>query len=114
MAPVAPVPSVVWLLIAVIGAGVYALRLSFIQLQGIVEGFPPRFERALTFVPAAVLAALITPALFPLGGPITDTVFNVRAAAGALAVVTAWRTGSMIATILVGMGVLWTATVLLG
>lgn len=107
-----PQPAFLWLLIAVLGVGVYALRLSFIHLHGIVQGLPPRLERALSFVPAAILAALVAPALFPIDGSIADTVFNARALAGAVAVATAWRTGSMVATILVGMGVLWTVTLL--
>lgn len=107
-------PWFVWLLVAVLGAGVYALRLSFIHLHGVVEGFPPRVERALTFIPAAILAALVTPALFPLDGSLAGIVLDARPLAGALALTTAWRTGSMIATIGVGMGVLWAVTFLIG
>jgi branched-subunit amino acid transport protein len=108
-----PRPEFVWLLVAVLGAGVYALRLSFIHLYGVVEGVPPRFERALTFLPAAVLAALVAPALFPLDGSTGGIVLDARALAGALALATAWRTGSMIATVGVGMATLWTVTFLL-
>lgn len=114
MTPRTNPPFFFWLLIPVLGVGVYALRLSFIHLHGVVESFPPRLERALTFIPAAILAALITPALFPLDGSLAGIIFNARALAGALAVATAWRTGNMIATIAVGMGVLWTVTFLLG
>lgn len=113
MASTGPGPALVWLLVAVLGVGVYGLRLSFIHLHGVVESLPPGFERALTFIPAAILAALVTPALFTLDGSLVGTVLNARALAGALALATAWRTGSMIATIGVGMGVLWTATFLL-
>ncbi len=107
-------PWLVWLLVAALGTGVYAMRLSFIHLHGVVERFPPRLERALGLVPAAILAALVTPALFPLEGSVTGAVFDLRALAGAIALATAWRTGSITATIGVGMGVLWTGTVLLG
>lgn len=103
-------PGVVWLLVVVLGIGVYALRLSFIEFHNIVENFPPRIERALTFIPAAILAALITPALFPLDGSVVTVVFTERALAGAAALATAVRTQNMIATILVGMGVLWGLT----
>ena len=106
-------PTFPWLLIAVLGVGVYAMRLSFIGLRGVVEELPPGVERALTFIPAAVLAALVTPALFPLAGSVVDTVVTPRALAGALALVTAWRTENMIATIGVGMAVLWAATLVL-
>lgn len=114
MTPPSSTPLFIWILIPVLGLGVYALRLSFIHLHGVVESFPPRLERALTFIPAAILAALVTPALFPLDGSLAGIIFNARALAGALAVATAWRTGSMIATIAVGMGVLWTVTFLFG
>lgn len=107
-------PWFVWALAAVLGVGVFGLRLSFIHLRGVVEAFPPRLERALTFIPAAILAALVAPAMFPLGGPLVGTVLNARALAGALALVVAWRTESMIATIGVGMAVLWVATGLVG
>ena len=102
-----------WLLIGVLGLGVYALRLSFIGLEGVVEGLSPGVERALGFIPAAVLAALITPALFSLDGSIIDTVVNLRTVAGTIALVVAWRTGSMIATIGAGMAVLWAGSFLL-
>ena len=102
-----------WLLIGILGLGVYALRLSFIGLQGVVDGLSPGVERALAFIPAAVLAALVTPALFPIDGSIVDAVVNLRTVAGTLALVVAWRTGSMIATIGAGMGVLWAGSFLL-
>lgn len=114
MASADPKPLFVWFLVAILGVGVFGLRLSFIHLHGIVEGFPPRVERALRFIPAAILAALITPAIFPLDGPLVDVLLNARVFAGALALATAWRTRSMIATISVGMGVLWIVTILLG
>lgn len=112
MPSISPTSGLVWLLIVVLGTGVYVFRLSFIHLHGVVDDFPPRLERALTYMPAAILAALVTPALFPMDASITTTILNVRALAGALAVATAWRTGSMIATIGVGMGVLWSVGVL--
>lgn len=114
MDPASAAPTVVWLVIAILGAGVYMLRLSFIHLHGVVEGFPPGLERALTFIPAAILAALVTPALFPVDGSFPELVLNARALAGALGLATAWRTGSMLATIGVGMGALWLFTFLLG
>lgn len=103
-------PVVVWLLVVVLGLGTFGLRLSFIGLHGRIDGFPPRVERALSFVPAAVLAALVLPDVVSLGGPVVEP----RLVAGALAAVVAWRTGSMLATIGVGMGTLWLVRFLLG
>lgn len=102
-----PDPGSVWVLILVIGAGTFALRLSFIQLYASMEAFPPRVERALRFVPVAVLAALIAPALLSLDALLVGAVLDPHLIAGAVAFVVAWRTNSMTATIGVGMGVLW-------
>lgn len=106
--------GVVWLVILVLGTGTFVLRLSFIQLYAWLDAFPPRLERALGFIPAAVPAALVFPALFPVGGSVVDTLVNPHAAAGGLAAVVAHRTGSMTATIAVGMGALWSVRFLFG
>ncbi|MFB6107768.1 MAG: AzlD domain-containing protein [Haloplanus sp.] len=96
-----------WLLVVVLGVGTFALRLSFIQLYGRLGAFPRGVTRALGFVPAAILAALVFPALFPLGGSVADTLVGPHAVAGGVAALVAWRTRSMTATIVVGMAVLW-------
>lgn len=103
-----PPSGLVWTLVALLGLGTYGLRLSFIELRGWVESFPPWLEPALAYVPAAVLAALVAPALVSLDAGLTG-VLNARALAGALAAVVAWRTGSMLATIGAGMAVVWAA-----
>ncbi|MFB6154830.1 MAG: AzlD domain-containing protein [Haloferacaceae archaeon] len=105
--------GLLWTLIALVGAGTFALRLSFLQLRGLVDEFPPALERPLSYLPVAVLAAIVFPALFTLDGT-PGGVINVRVFAASLAVVVAWRTRSVVATIVVGMGVLWTATFLFG
>lgn len=103
----------VWVLIGLLGVGVYALRLSFIHLHDVVERFPPRIERGIGFIPAAILAALVTPAVVAVDGSLAAAVLDLRVLAAAVALGTAWRTGSMIATIAVGMGILWAGTFLL-
>ena len=98
-------PPLVWALIAVIGAGTWLLRISFLTLLGRVDQVPPTVARVLRFIPAAVLAALVLPALthatgeFDLG---TD-----RFAAGVRAALVAWRTRNGLATSSVGRGCLW-------
>lgn len=95
----------IWALIAIIGAGTWVLRLSFLSLLGRVEQVPPTVARVLRYIPAAVLAALVLPALTHGGGEFdlaTD-----RFAAGALAGLVAWRTRNVLATISVGMVCLW-------
>lgn len=98
--------GLMWLLILVIGLGTFLMRLSGIQLFG-EHGMPPRLKRALRFVPSAVIAAIVVPAIV-YGGP--DPGFhleNLRLLAGVLAAVVAWTTRSVLATLGIGMGSLW-------
>lgn len=94
------------LLLATVGT--VAFRASFVFLFGRLDEVPPTVERALRFVPAAVLAALVAPALAFSGDVLALSVDNHRLVAGLLAAVVAWRTESMGATLVVGMGALWT------
>jgi branched-subunit amino acid transport protein len=95
-----------WGVILAIGALTYLIRLSFIALFGYVEEIPAGLERALRYVPAAVLAALVFPSFITVapdaGGVAVDTLV-----AGGLAVAVAWRTESVFATMAAGMGSLW-------
>jgi branched-subunit amino acid transport protein len=106
----------IWLVIVAAGGGTLALRLSFILLFGRIDTVPPRVVGVLRFVPAAVLAALVAPAIVALSTAVGDPVglaFDpAKVVAGAVAAVVAWRTESVLYTIGVGMGVLWTLTLL--
>ena len=104
-----PAPGLVWGLVVVLGVGTFALRVSFIQVHAWVGEFPAWLERTLIYIPPAVLAALVFPALFSIEGSLATGLVNERALAGGVAAAVAWRTGSMIATIAVGMGVVWLA-----
>lgn len=95
-----------WLLILVIGVGTFALRLSFIQLAGSIA-VPNVLERALRYVPAAVLAALVTPALVYADGIPHLSIQNERLLAGGVAAIVAWCTRNVLFTIVAGMAVLW-------
>jgi branched-subunit amino acid transport protein len=98
-------PPLVWLLIGVIGIGTWVLRISFLALLGRVDQVPPTVARILRFIPAAVLAALVLPALTHATGEFDLT--TDRFAAGLVAGLVAWRTRNVLATIAVGMGCLW-------
>lgn len=106
--------GIVWLVVVVLGLGTFGLRLSFIQLYTWIDEFPLRVKRALGFIPAAILAALIFPELFVRDGTFVGVVLDARVLTGGLAAVTAWRTGSILATIGVGMRTLWGVQFLLG
>ncbi|HEX6989761.1 MAG TPA: AzlD domain-containing protein [Bacillota bacterium] len=96
-----------WGAIAVMAAAAFVLRLSFIGLEGRMS-LPPLVRRALALLPAALLPALVLPAVAaPHGALDLSPLSNPRIGAALLAAVIARRTGSMVATIAVGMGALW-------
>jgi branched-subunit amino acid transport protein len=69
---------------------------------------PELVTQALKFVPPAVLMAIIAPpVLLPDGERIALGFSNAPLYASLVAVLVAWRTKNLLATILVGMGVLW-------
>jgi branched-subunit amino acid transport protein len=96
----------VWL--TILGAGIitFAIRLSLIALMGRVE-VPPLIQRALRFVPPAVLSAIIFPELLMRNGALDASLGNTRLLAGVLAALVAWRTKNVLLTIGVGMAALW-------
>jgi branched-subunit amino acid transport protein len=95
-----------WLLILGMGAITFAIRLSMILLLGRVE-MPPLLQRALRYVPPAVLSAIVFPELLRPEGQLDVSFGNERLLAGVLAALIAWRTKSVLLTIAVGMGALW-------
>lgn len=104
----------VWLLVVALAIGCFALRLSFIQLHGWLVEFPSPLEEALAYLPPAILAALVLSQLYVPAESVVTAVATPRVVAGGVAAAVAWRTGSMLATIGVGMGVLWGLQFLLG
>lgn len=95
-----------WSVVVVIGVITFLQRLSFIQLQDRVR-LPALLQRALRYVPAAVLAALVVPALVRPEGFIDLSLGNERLIAGVLAAAVAWWSGNVLLTMAVGMGMLW-------
>ena len=93
-----------WTIILLVGALNYASRLSFISLFS-RRSIPPLLARALRFVPAAMLTALIVPMVVAPGGAIEPASPRVLAALVAAAV--AFRTRSTLATLAAGMLALW-------
>jgi branched-subunit amino acid transport protein len=96
-----------WLAIFGAGAVTFALRLSFIVLLERIR-IPPTFRRALRFVPAAVLTAVVIPLLFYKNGVLEVSLGNERLLAGLVAVLIAWRTRNVLLTLGGGMAMLWT------
>ncbi|WP_251341550.1 AzlD domain-containing protein [Haloplanus halophilus] len=106
-------PLSIWAVVIVVGLLTFVIRYSFIYLLGWVDGMPPRLERALRFVPAAVLAALVAPSLVDPGPSVTATLLDPRLLAGVVAGVVAWTTENMFATLAAGMVTFWAITFLL-
>jgi branched-subunit amino acid transport protein len=96
----------IWLTMLAGGLLTYATRLSFILLLGRWD-VPPLLQRALRYVPPAVLMAIIFPEILMHDGGINISLSNVRLIPGLLAVAVAWRTRNAVLTILVGMVALW-------
>ena len=96
-----------WLTILGAGAVTFALRLSLIALLGRIQ-IPPSLGRALRFVPAAVLTAVVIPLLFYENGVLQFSLGNERLLAGLVAALIAWRTRSVLFTLVGGMATLWT------
>ena len=96
-----------WLTIVGAGAVTFALRLSFIALLGRIE-VPSFLGRALRFVPAAVLTAVVIPLLVYVDGAVEVSLGNERLIAGVVAALIAWRTRNVPLTLVGGMAMLWT------
>jgi branched-subunit amino acid transport protein len=93
------------LLLAGMAAVTFGVRYPVLALLGRLR-LPEGALRALRYVPPAVLTAIVVPAvLMPEGGRI-DLAANAARLAGALAAaIIAWRTRSLMLTILTGMAV---------
>jgi branched-subunit amino acid transport protein len=94
-----------WLVILLAGLLTYGTRLSFILLLERIK-VPDWFRRGLRFVPPAVLSAIILPELASRNAALDLSLRNPQLLAGALAVLVAWRTKNVLATILSGMAAL--------
>lgn len=94
-----------FLLVAGMALVTFALRYPVLALLGRIQ-LPTAIRRALGFVPAAVLAALIAPAMFmPDGQHIVLHYRNAALIAGSGAVVVAWRSRNLLLAIVTGMAI---------
>lgn len=100
-------PASFWPLMLGMALFAYLFRASFLLL-GERMRLPASLRRALDYVPPAVLAALVVPIFTGTGGSWTP-LDSSRLLAGAVALLVAYRTRSVPATLAVGMAVLWLA-----
>lgn len=100
----------IWAVIALVGAGTFAFRLSFLGLLG-RRALPDWALRALRYTPVAVIPGLMAPlVLFPQG---TDGQAEpLRLAVAAVTLLVGWRSGNVLWAIVAGLGTLTALTLL--
>ncbi|MDF1555061.1 MAG: AzlD domain-containing protein [Deferrisomatales bacterium] len=103
----------IWAIIGCAAAGTFLLRLSFFALFG-NRGVPATLERPLKYIPPAVLAALVVPALVMHQGAARISWHNPRLLAGLVAALATWKTGSVLWTLGAGMVGFWVFRAVLG
>jgi len=104
----------IWLLIFAVGAITYTARVSFIALFA-RRSMPPLLANALTHVPAAMLTAIVIPAVaFSAPGVLELSPSNIKLIAALAAAGVAWWRQSTVLTIAVGMAALWLLQYLVG
>jgi len=90
----------------------FGVRYPMLAIVGRLQ-LPPLLVRALSYVPVAVLTAIIVPEVMMPDDTINIGMDNAYLVAGLLAVIVSWRTKNLLATIVIGMGgfLLWRAVI---
>ncbi|MEM7738984.1 MAG: AzlD domain-containing protein [Deinococcota bacterium] len=96
-----------YVLIFLLGLIVFTMRYSFILVSDSLR-LPAWLERALRFVPASVLAAIVSPAFVYPDSQLDISLTSPYLIAGVCACLTAWRSKNTLLTIVVGMAVMLT------
>lgn len=97
---------VAWATVIAAGLVTLAARASFIVMPPGTR-VPAWLQRALKFVAAAVLPALVLPEVLFREVPTGDSVNILRLIAALLAMAVAWKTRNILVTLCVGMAALW-------
>jgi branched-subunit amino acid transport protein len=92
----------IWLVMLLGGLITFLIRFSLIYLFGKFK-VPQTMQKALRYVPPAVLSALIFPELFLHDGMLILSLDNTRLLAGLVAIAMAWFSKNTLITILAGM-----------
>ena len=93
-----------WTVIVVVGVLNYLSRLSFIAIFA-KRSMPPLLARALKYVPAAMLTALVLPMI--VSAPSMQSLVSPRVIAALIAGAVGFFTRNTLATVAAGMGALW-------
>ena len=92
----------IWLVMLLGGLITFAIRFSLIYLFGRLH-VPETIQRALRYVPPAVLSAIVFPELFFYDGTLNLSLDNIRLLAGLVAILVAWISRNTLVTIIAGM-----------
>jgi len=92
----------IWLVLLLGGLITFGMRFSLIYLFGMFN-VPEALRKALSYVPPAVLSAIIFPELFIRNETVDLSLDNHRLMAGLVAILAAWLTKNIFITILSGM-----------
>lgn len=100
------------LLVAGMTAVTFGVRYPVLVLVGKIP-LPESVFRALRYVPPAVLTAIIVPAVLMPNGTVDVSFSNAYLVAGIVTALVAWRTKSLLLSIVIGMVVMlgWRALV---
>ena len=93
--------TTIWLVIAAIAVGGFALRAAFILVPLLPRDLPPRLSLVLEMVPAAAFAALVAPSLFLDDGHFS--LISPATLAGATALLVSLRWKSLALSIVCGL-----------
>jgi branched-subunit amino acid transport protein len=103
----------IWLIIVVGGLITWSIRLSFIVFADRLT-LSKTMEKTLSLVPIAALTAILVPAILQASGTLNVSPTNPRLIAAIVAGLVAWYTRNTIATITVGMILVWLLRFLFG
>ena len=95
-----------WAIMIVLGLGTFLIRYSIIGLSGKVN-LPGVVVKAIRFIPASMLSALVVSQMLTYTRPDQSASFVPYLGAALIAGVVAWRTRNAFLTVLVGMILLW-------
>lgn len=94
-----------WLIVGM-AAVTFAIRYPFLGFAKHFE-LSPSVRQVLRYIPPAVLAAIIFPAVFTPHGTLDIHYTNEFLFAGGVALSVSWLRNNLLLTILAGMGALW-------
>ncbi len=102
-----------WLIMIALGIGTFLIRYSMIGLSGKVN-LPKVIVRAIRFIPASMLSALVVSQMLAYARPGSFTLGIPYFGAAIIAGGVAWKTRNAFLTVLVGMILLWVLRNVLG